>query len=1190
VNKFIAANDQRRDAARQVRHWSLKDFQQQVEQAGIYRGYILYENGQFQLSHPQFLQPLQAFLELSQDFACHEGLFFGREPGLDSLFWAFVHDTRRGLAQGGLRFQRYASLADVLVDGLRLSQGMTRKNALAGLHWGGGKGIMTLPAAYGHPSQFAQGPERQAYFEAYGRFVASLGGLYYTAEDVGTNTPDMAAIQSQNRFTTCIPAAHGGSGNPSPFTARGVLRAMQAAWQVISGSEQLQGVRVAVQGTGNVGAPLIRYLDDLGAEVLISDLNTESLQALLTERPHLQVITPPEAIFDAEAEIFAPCAIGAQVNVDTIPRLKVKLVCGAANNILREPEADAERLRERGIGFVPDFVCNRMGIVNCADEWQGYLAEDVRLAAERVFPDTLRVFKYARSRYTTSTEAANDLADMAASELHPLLGHRGRRVIDHLQQSQWQDQTAAAIPSAVEPLFVPALHEPPLRVRWEQQGHFLANDPHSLAATPISTASAPDLGAFLSALLLDIKARALSQLPQAGQLPRRPRRILGSEHGGLALQIAVEQALPYEREEIGRAEFVSLCRDQYHRHDAQIREQLQQLGVGFDPRRWVAPMESGARKAIEQAYDFLQRAELLYSLEAIAYHCPRCESIRVASDVLRQYKSVSDCYRLSFALLQNESQHLTQNETLKLDILFPEFLPSAVAVAVHPAGAWAELAGQAVLEPLSQRSLPIVSSELTENELELIYPLAQKRHEKIAQEHRLSTRVQIFDPKGLICLPGLEGLSREAARSQILTQLAGQSEQLKGRWSIETPHCGRCEALVIPRYGEQLFVRIEQALQQFKAQVQQDQMTFSHPLWKERTLQALEDYQLWCISRQYWWGNELPDRPDEVLSTWFTMAIWSLYGAGWPANPKPAPIAEVFVDVERLSRWVIPSQLMALLLTGQLIFKHVHVHGTLHVLERALKPRPEALESDLDEERFVLHTVRRPMRYRLGNVIEPVTLIRRFGADALRLGYVLSLRSHASDVMLLSEDRLRLARGTLRRLVSKVTGLFHLVRSPSQAGPPRALDHWLLYESQNLAEDLQPHYLNNELVTVAEELISHCEQLVRYVNTVIQRREEADFGAARTTVLLYLQRLQATFAPLCPFVFESLLKHLQPRISQEEPCANAQEAICHLIEDILEEPESVEPVGAEFKAQMPELQRFFGSTWLLQSDSGAHLC
>src|SRR5690606_28506909 len=130
-----------------------------------------------------------------------------------------VHDTRRGLAQGGLRFQRYASLADVLVDGLRLSQGMTRKNALAGLHWGGGKGIMTLPAAYGHPSQFGQGPERQAYFEAYGRFVASLGGLYYTAEDVGTNTPDMAAIQSQNRFTTCIPAAHGGSGNPSPFTA-----------------------------------------------------------------------------------------------------------------------------------------------------------------------------------------------------------------------------------------------------------------------------------------------------------------------------------------------------------------------------------------------------------------------------------------------------------------------------------------------------------------------------------------------------------------------------------------------------------------------------------------------------------------------------------------------------------------------------------------------------------------------------------------------------------------------------------------------------------------------------------------------------------------------------------------------------------------------------------------------------------
>ena len=342
MDKLLAANNQRREQARYIRQLGLSDIIAHMQAAGVYRAYILYENGQFQLSHPILMKSLQSFLELSQDFAEHEGIFIGREDDLDSLFFAFVHDTRRGLAQGGLRFAPYASLADVLIDGMRLSQGMTRKNALAGLNWGGGKGIMTLPQKYSHPSQFVASPERRAYFEAYGRFVASLGGIYYTAEDVGTNTQDMSALLSQNRFTTCVPASLGGSGNPSPFTARGVLRAMQAAWQSLTGSEQLIGVKVAVQGTGNVSAPLIRYLDDLGADVYIADVNQSSLEAMIQERPRLKVISPPDQIFDIDADIFAPCAIGAQVNIDTIPRLKVKLVCGAANNILREPEADAE--------------------------------------------------------------------------------------------------------------------------------------------------------------------------------------------------------------------------------------------------------------------------------------------------------------------------------------------------------------------------------------------------------------------------------------------------------------------------------------------------------------------------------------------------------------------------------------------------------------------------------------------------------------------------------------------------------------------------------------------------------------------------------------------------------------------------------------------------------------------------------
>ncbi len=1172
MDKLISANIKRQEQAREVRQYSITDFHQSLADAEIYRAFILYENGQFQLSHPKELQSLQAFCELSQDFDCHEGIFIGREPGLDAVFWAFVHDTRRGLSQGGLRFTAYQSLADVLVDGLRLSQGMTRKNALAGLSWGGGKGIMTLPAAYTHPSQFKPGPERQRYFEAYGRFVASLGGIYYTAEDVGTNTPDMQAIQSQNRFTTCIPASHGGSGNPSPFTARGVLRAMQAAWLSITGSDSLQGVKVAVQGTGNVGSPLIRYLDDLGAEIYVTDINEAALAELKAERPRLNLVQPPDAIFDLDVDVFAPCAIGAQVNLDTIPRLKVKLVCGAANNILREPEADAERLRERGIGFVPDFVCNRMGIVNCADEWQGYLAEDVRLAAERVFPDTLRVFKYARNRYSTTTQAAIDLADMAASELHPMLGHRGRRLIDHLQQSGWhqydpaQPKTESLI--ATEPAFVPVLDEPALKVRWDRESFFQAKDSYALAATPMTTAASPDLGSTLSAVLLDIKAHALQQFRGL-----QPRRVLGAEHGGLALQIAVEQNQPYEREELGRPEFLSLCRDYYHAHDAQLRNQLHDLGVGFDPPTWISPMSGSTNKSIEQAYDFLQRADLLYTLEAIAFHCPRCESIRVASDVQNQHSRQQIAYSLGY--------HCDNGVSLSLKVLYPEYALSAVGVAIHPESEQAYLAGQLVTDPLQQRLLPVVLSRFAEQEPELICPLALKRHEKIAQEHLLNTRIQLFDSKGKICVSGYEGLSQEAARQQVLERFGEQQQSFQGSWTVEESYCGRCESRLVPRFDEQIFVKIDSVLPELRRLIESDQLTFSNPLWKQKVLEILADLNLWCISRQYWWGNPLPGRPGEVLSTWFTLAIWSLIGAGWPQNPRPAAIDEVFVDAELLYRWIIPSQLASLIITGQPIYRHVHVHGTLHVMERSLKEREAVAENAPDEERFLFHMVRRPMRYRLGNVIEPVTLIRRFGADALRLGYALSLDSHAPDVVLLSEDRLRQARRALGRLTSKVTGLFNLVRAPLQSGEPQILDHWMLYESRHLLAEMEQAYLNNDFAAVAKRLVEQAESLVAYINTAIERREQAHFGAARSTLVSLLLTFKQAFGPLCPFVFEKLLTWSQLRLQSSETLADAEHAYCRLLAEALTEPESMEPLEAVFQEQRSELQRYFGKDWVL---------
>jgi glutamate dehydrogenase/leucine dehydrogenase len=423
---------------------SIANFGALLDRANIWRAYALYENGEIRLSHEE-LAPVRSFFERSRDYVQHEAVFFERERQLDTIFTAFVHDTRRGLAQGGLRLCEYATMADLLSDGLRLSQGMSRKNALAGLHWGGGKGIIALPPsapsieAY-KEARFAK--ERKRLFEAYGRFVASLGGVYYTAEDMGTVTADMNVLLANNRFTTCIAADHGGSGNPSAHTAWGVFRSMQAAWQFLHGTDDLKGVRVAVQGAGNVGAPLIENLHRVGAKLIIAEFAPTLREKMRGHYPGAEVLDDHEKIFDADAEIFAPCARGNVLNPNTIARLRVQLVCGAANNQLGERH-DAELLHEKKILYVPDYVCNRTGIINCADEWAGYLEEDVAQATERLYPDTLNVLRRAQARGISPAVAADSMADAAAAELHPMFGHRGRRLIDHLVRSGWSARRAA---------------------------------------------------------------------------------------------------------------------------------------------------------------------------------------------------------------------------------------------------------------------------------------------------------------------------------------------------------------------------------------------------------------------------------------------------------------------------------------------------------------------------------------------------------------------------------------------------------------------------------------------------------------------------------------------------------------------------------------------------------------------------
>ncbi|MCB1032781.1 MAG: class I tRNA ligase family protein [Acidobacteria bacterium] len=1102
------ADLRRRELARQVRNLSLTELLESFRREGVERAFLVFENGQFTLSHPKLLEPIQAFFELSQDFARHEAVFIGTEPEIPTLFFAFVHDTRRGLAQGGLRYRLYDSVASILEDGLRLSQGMTRKNALAGLWWGGGKGILPMTPAMQTEAYLKEGaPRRLEVFKAYARFVASLNGVYYTAEDIGTKTTDMDAMLSQNRFQTCISSSVGGSGNPSPATARGVFWAMQAAWRFLTGSDRLQGVKVAVQGAGNVGGVLIRLLDDAGAEVWTSDVNREVLAELAEERPRVKVVAPQE-ILSLPVDIVAPCAIGDQINVRTIPTLKARLVCGAANNILGEP-ADAERLKERGIAFVPDYVCNRMGITNCADEWQGYLAQDVQVAAQRLYPDTLRILRHARNLYTTTTAAADELADIAACELHPQLGHRGRRIVDHLIASGWHRPSRPVAERPAEALFVPALDEAGLRLRWKQPRRF-EGARAAVAAGPLSTASRPSLDGFLSALLADVRARSL-EASEGGPC----RRLLGSDPAGLTLQLAVERSLPYEREETGRTDFLEACKDLHRSNDAAVREQLHEAGVDFDPQGWLDPMSSVGTEAVRRLYFALKDAGLIRSEQRLGHHCLRCHTVLVASEVKPTRLKIDRRYRIRF-------QQVGGGDPIDTLTFFPELLVGVVAVTVKAGGSYASAAGGEALHPLTGAPLPILAADALEADASFLVPGYRGQDEKLARLHGLSVFPPVYDDRGRVLLAAEAGtvpraVERREARQAILEKLGEAAEAMDGGWSLDARRCQRCESMVLPLVSEQVFLHLEQLSSALESAVRSGAVRFSDEIWKEKVLAYTRRLEPLCISRQQWWGHELPDRPEEVLSAWFSLMAWSLAATGWPRAQSPAPVDEVFVNPDLLLRWVVPSQLIALQLFGCPAFRRIAVHGALHIVDRDLVEVPGIAPDAPDEERFLVRSTLRPMRKQLGNVVEPATLVHRFGADALRLGALLCLGSGRPEVVTFSEGALRQARRTLHRLAAQVGGLHRL--GPDRPGDaPSAADLKLRSHLETAAEAATLAYRELRLGDAASALVEAVEQLRSYGRSAAAG-EAADVPA---TLAIALGHLVRGFSPICPYLFSKL--------------------------------------------------------------------
>jgi leucine dehydrogenase len=317
-----------------------------------------------------------------------------------------IHDTTLGPALGGCRFWNYATDEEAIVDALRLSRGMTYKNAVAGLNLGGGKSVIIGDNRTAN---------REMIFRAHGRFVESLGGRYVTAEDVGTGTADMDYVHMETEYVAGLANR---SGDPSPVTARGVFRAIEASAKWRWGSASLGGRTILVQGLGNVGRNLSRELVAAGAKLVVTDLRPERVAAAVKEFGATAVANT--AIYGHAADIYAPCALGATLNDDTIPQLKVEIVCGAANNQLLEARQHGEALEQRNILYAPDFVANAGGVINVYSELAGWTHERSLRKADEIFDTLLGVYAIAKEKGIPTYEAADALAERRLSAVRGL--------------------------------------------------------------------------------------------------------------------------------------------------------------------------------------------------------------------------------------------------------------------------------------------------------------------------------------------------------------------------------------------------------------------------------------------------------------------------------------------------------------------------------------------------------------------------------------------------------------------------------------------------------------------------------------------------------------------------------------------------------------------------------------------------
>ena len=340
---------------------------------------------------------MQLFAEMTE--MGHEQVIFCRNEAAGLSAIIAIHNTTLGPALGGCRLYDYPTEEDALRDVLRLSRGMTYKAAVAGVDVGGGKAVIVGDTSI----------KNEGLFRAFGRFVHSLGGRYITAEDMNTNVEDMNFIRRETNFVTGAGVTVGGSGDPSPFTAWGVYHGIRASLEVVYGSPEVKGRTVAIQGVGNVGTHLARYLKEAGANLVFSDINAPRLRKVVDEFGGVAVDS--EEYFRTKCDVLAPCALGGIINSHTIPVINAPIIAGGANNVLENEDRDGEALVLRGITYAPDYVINAGGLISVAGELQRYPREKAMSDSANIFTTVKRVLNKAQAESCTTITASNRLAE-----------------------------------------------------------------------------------------------------------------------------------------------------------------------------------------------------------------------------------------------------------------------------------------------------------------------------------------------------------------------------------------------------------------------------------------------------------------------------------------------------------------------------------------------------------------------------------------------------------------------------------------------------------------------------------------------------------------------------------------------------------------------------------------------------------